>query len=94
MLTMKFFGAHERTQTEILEGLTPSEVASIVSPATKRRFPAHSMMTREGHPADRLFLMIHGRARGFCMTPQGEKVPALWFPPAKSSDGRIAAGVR
>ncbi len=65
------------------EGLTPSEVASIVSAAAKRRFPAHSVMTREGHPADSLFLMIHGRARGFCMTPQGEKVPVLWFPPGE-----------
>jgi CRP/FNR family transcriptional regulator, nitrogen oxide reductase regulator len=65
------------------EGLTSSEVASIIAPATRRRFLARSMMAREGDPASHLFLMIHGRARGFCMTPQGEKVPVFWFPPGE-----------
>jgi CRP-like cAMP-binding protein len=69
------------------EGLASSEVASIVAPATKRRFLAHSLMAHEGHPADHLFLMIHGRARGFCMTPQGEKVPVFWFPPGEVFGG-------
>jgi CRP/FNR family transcriptional regulator, nitrogen oxide reductase regulator len=69
------------------EGLTSSEVASIVAPATKRRFLANSVMAHEGDPADHLFLMIHGRARGFCMTPQGEKVPVFWFPPGEVFGG-------
>jgi CRP/FNR family transcriptional regulator, nitrogen oxide reductase regulator len=69
------------------EGLTSSEVASIVALATKRRFLANSVMAHEGDPADHLFLMIHGRARGFCMTPQGEKVPVFWFPPGEVFGG-------
>jgi CRP-like cAMP-binding protein len=69
------------------EGLTSSEVASIVAPATKRRFLARSVMTHEGDPADHLFLMIQGRARGFCMTPQGEKVSVFWFPPGEVFGG-------
>ena len=73
----------KKLKARFFEGLTSSEVASIVSPATKRRFPAHSVMAHEGHPADRLFLMIHGRARGFCVTPRGEKVPVLWFSPGE-----------
>jgi CRP-like cAMP-binding protein len=69
------------------EGLTSSEVASIVAPATKRRFLARSVMAHEGDPADHLFLMIHGRARGFCITPQGEKVSVFWFPPGEVFGG-------
>ena len=71
----------------LFEGLTSSEVASIVVLATKRRFLANSVMAHEGGPADHLFLMIHGRARGFCMTPQGKKVPVFWFPPGEVFGG-------
>lgn len=62
------------------EGLTSLEVESITAPATKRSFLAHSVIAHEGYPAEHLFLMIHGRARGFCATPRGEKVPVFWFP--------------
>ena len=69
------------------EGLSSSEVASIVAPATNRRFLANSVMAHEGDPADHLFLIIRGRARGFCLTPQGEKVPVFWFPPGEIFGG-------
>jgi CRP/FNR family transcriptional regulator, nitrogen oxide reductase regulator len=64
-----------------LEGLASSDIASIIAPATKRSIPVHSVMAHEGHPAEHLFLIVRGRARSFCMTPQGEKVPVFWFPP-------------
>jgi CRP/FNR family transcriptional regulator, nitrogen oxide reductase regulator len=71
----------------LFEGLSSSEVASIVAPATKRRFLANSVMAHEGEPADHLFLVIRGRARGFCRTPEGEKVPVFWFPPGELFGG-------
>jgi CRP-like cAMP-binding protein len=77
----------KQLKPRFLEGLTPSEHASILAAATRRRFLAHSVMAHEGFPADHLFLMISGRARGFCMTPQGEKVPVLWFPPGEVCGG-------
>jgi len=70
-----------------LDGLTPDEATSVVAAATTRRFPAHSVMAREGYPADHLFLMINGRARCFCITPQGEKVSIFWFPPGEVCGG-------
>lgn len=70
-----------------LDGLTPSEVTSVVVAATTRRFPAHSLMAREGYPAHHLFLMVNGRARSFCITPQGEKVSIFWFPPGEICGG-------
>jgi CRP-like cAMP-binding protein len=69
------------------DGLSPVQVASIVGVASKRRFPAHSVLAHEGDPASHLFLIIRGRARSFCMTPNGEKVPILWFPPGEVCGG-------
>jgi CRP-like cAMP-binding protein len=74
-------------QPRFFEGLTSSDIASIIAPATKRSFPVHSVMAHEGYPADHLFLMIRGRARGFCMTPRGEKIPVFWFPPGEMFGG-------
>ena len=80
----------ERVRTlkpRFFEGLTSSEVASIVALATRRRFLANAVMVHEGDAADHIFLVLHGRARGFCMTPQGEKVPVFWFPPGEVFGG-------
>lgn len=63
------------------EGLTPSDIATVLVPATKRTFPANAIITDEGHAADRLFLVVHGRARGFIVTSQGQKITVLRFAP-------------
>lgn len=67
------------------EGLSSDEVAAIVAAARLRRYPAHAVMAHEGDPASYLFLIIKGRARCFCMTHQGDKVPIFWFPPGEVS---------
>ncbi|MGA9240958.1 MAG: Crp/Fnr family transcriptional regulator [Silvibacterium sp.] len=72
-----------KLKPRFLDGLTPSAVTSIVAAAGHRRFSARSVMAREGYPADQLFLMVNGRARSFCITPQGEKVSIFWFPPGE-----------
>jgi CRP-like cAMP-binding protein len=69
------------------EELAASEVGSIISVATRRRFPANAVITHEGYRAERLFLVIHGRARGFCITNSGEKIPFRWFPPGEIFGG-------
>jgi CRP-like cAMP-binding protein len=77
-----------KLEPRFLDGLTPSEVTSIVAAATGRRFPAHSVITHEGHSADHLFLMIRGRARSFCLSPQGKRSLCSGFRREKSSAGR------
>ena len=69
------------------EGLTPSDIATIVVPATRRTFPANTVITDEGNAADHLFMVLHGRARGFCVTSQGQKITVLWV-----SSGDIFGG--
>lgn len=65
------------------EGLSSSDIASIIARATKRAFPRHSVMAHEGYPASYLFLILTGRARCFCTTSKGEKIPIFWFPPGE-----------
>ena len=77
----------EARKPRFFEGLTPSDIATILVPAVKRTFPANTVITDEGHAADRLFLVLHGRARGFCVTSQGQKITVLWFAPGKIFGG-------
>jgi len=49
--------------------------------AKSRRFPARSVITFQGDPADRFLLMWDGRARYFFETPSGKKVILMWIAP-------------
>jgi CRP/FNR family transcriptional regulator, nitrogen oxide reductase regulator len=87
MATSEVVSLLKDLKPRFLEGLPSHQVASIVAPAAVHRFPAHFVMAREGYPAAHLFLIIKGRARCFCMTPRGEKVPICWFPPGEVCGG-------
>jgi CRP/FNR family transcriptional regulator, nitrogen oxide reductase regulator len=71
-----------------LEGLAKSELAVVLGAATRRRFPARSLIASEGHRADKLYLMLEGLARTFSTTREGEKTVVLWVPPPAVSGGR------
>jgi CRP-like cAMP-binding protein len=87
MATSEVVALVKRLEPRFLEGLPPAALASIIAAATRRQFLAHSVIMHEGYPADHLFLMLSGRARGFCMTTRGEKVHVLWFPPGEVFGG-------
>jgi CRP/FNR family transcriptional regulator, nitrogen oxide reductase regulator len=72
----------------LLQGLAPDDLAIVLEAATPRRFPAHSIIANEGHPADELFLIVQGRARTFTTTPRGEKLLLLRIPAGDPSGGR------
>lgn len=71
-----------------LEGLGPEEIAEVLRAGSPKRIPANSIITIEGHPADKLFLIIEGRARSFGTTERGEKVVLLWVLPGECTGGR------
>jgi CRP-like cAMP-binding protein len=71
-----------------LEGFAPCDLALVLGVATSRRFPAHSLIASEGHSADKLFLMIEGRARTFTTTLKGVKVVLLWITTGEIAGGR------
>jgi CRP/FNR family transcriptional regulator, nitrogen oxide reductase regulator len=70
-----------------LEGLNPVEVRSILAAARRRRFEANSVITSEGDPADRLFLMLDGGARFYTLSPGGKKVVVRWIRPGELVGG-------
>jgi CRP/FNR family transcriptional regulator, nitrogen oxide reductase regulator len=71
-----------------LEGFTPGDLAAILGEATPQRFRARSVIAREGHRADKVFLMLDGLARTFTTTPKGEKIILLWIPAGDLAGGR------
>jgi CRP/FNR family transcriptional regulator, nitrogen oxide reductase regulator len=71
-----------------LEGFAPCDLAAILGEATPQRFRARSVIAREGHRADKVFLMLDGLARTFTTTPKGEKIILLWVPAGDISGGR------
>jgi len=68
-------------------GLAPAEVKVILEAATKRRFLENSVITYQAHPGDHLFLLLHGRARYFYMTEEGQKILLRWLPPGEIFGG-------
>ncbi len=70
-----------------LAGLTPREASAVLSAANRRKFDADSVISDEGYPADHLYLLLHGGARYFTMTPQGEKIILWRIPPGEIFGG-------
>ena len=67
----------------LLEGLTPSQLKSVLAEARYRKFPANRVMTNQDHPAEHLYLLLTGRARFFFVTEKGQEVILLWIPPGE-----------
>ena len=75
--------ALQSLKPRFLEGLTPSELTSVLASARPCRFLANSVITNQDHPAEHLFLLLTGRARYFFVTEKGQKVILLWIPPGE-----------
>ena len=58
-------------RARFLEGLSEPDRNSILAAASYRQLSRHSVVTKQGEPADRLFLLIKGTARHFFITPEG-----------------------
>src|SRR5580704_5420399 len=68
-------------KSPFLEGLAGPDRDVILSAATKRRFLVKSVVTNQGDPAERLFLLTKGRARFFFITQTGRKILLHWLLP-------------
>lgn len=58
----------------LLAGLTEPELDAVLSAATPQVFPTKTVVTEEGDPANRFYLLVSGRARYFFLTQGGKKV--------------------
>jgi CRP-like cAMP-binding protein len=59
----------------------------VVAASTQRHYPAKSVITNQGDPADYFFLLKKGCARYFSITEEGQKVLLLWFSPGEVFGG-------
>jgi CRP/FNR family transcriptional regulator, nitrogen oxide reductase regulator len=75
-------------ESRFLDGIAPLDRRIILSAATQRRFPASSVVTHQGHPADNLFLLTKGCARHFFVTEDGKKLLLKWLVPGNLFGGR------
>ena len=81
MTALEFRAVDAPPGTELLRGLEKQEIDLILTAARPRRFPASSVMTRQGDRADQLFLLWRGRARYFFESLNGKKLILIWITP-------------
>jgi CRP/FNR family transcriptional regulator, nitrogen oxide reductase regulator len=62
-----------------LQGLSASDLESVMAASSLRRFAANAIVTNQGDHADYFFLLKEGRARHFSLTEEGRKVLLIWF---------------
>lgn len=79
--------AADSPRVRLLAGLSEEERSSILEAAAFKRFPRHSVVTNQGEPAARLFLILKGSARYFFITPDGRKLYLLWLAPGEIFGG-------
>ncbi len=76
-----------KIRPRFLEGLAQAEINMIVSAAKQRRYMANSVIVNQEEQAERLFLLISGRARYFYMTPDGRKTILMRITPGEMFGG-------
>ena len=85
---MNYSRAFRWPASGFLEGLDKNQRESILATGTLRRFRANSVVTHQGQPADRLFMLAKGSARFFYTTQEGKKHIILWLTPGQIFGGR------
>ena len=66
-----------KRNSRFLAGVDAADVKTILGAGTLQRFPAKSVMMRQGYPAGHLFLLLTGRARRVFLTHDGQKIILL-----------------
>ena len=74
-----FAGAGLRSR--FLDGLTRSEIETVLASGTQQRFLANSVIVNQGNQAGHFFMLTKGRARYFFITQEGHKNLLYWLTP-------------
>jgi CRP/FNR family transcriptional regulator, nitrogen oxide reductase regulator len=87
MLQARAAGSTVRPKYKLLEGLSPRDQQLVLASAAIRRFPAGAIVTRQGTPADRFYVLLSGCVRFFYTSPDGRKFLLIWVAPGESFGG-------
>jgi CRP-like cAMP-binding protein len=71
----------KRLKSRFLEGLDAKDLEAILRAAREERFTANSVIANQANRADKLFLLLTGRARHFFITEAGQKILLRWLVP-------------
>jgi CRP-like cAMP-binding protein len=75
-------------RSNFFDGLALQDRKTILAAAKPRRFAANSVITNQGNPADRLFLLTKGRARYFFDEREGRHILLHWLTPGDLIGGK------
>ena len=75
--------AQPTLKSQLLQDLAPHEVKSVLGAAISRKVFARSVIVNQGEPANKLFMLLEGRARFFYITPKGRKILFPWILPGE-----------
>lgn len=70
----------DKFKSPFFEGLAPRELSDVLSSARECHYPAATIVTSQGMPANSLYVLVKGRARFFVLTPKGQKIVLMWLP--------------
>jgi CRP/FNR family transcriptional regulator, nitrogen oxide reductase regulator len=87
MTRAEISAAVAQLKPRFFDGLTAPELKTVLDCARPRAYLAGSVVHHEGHPGDRMFLLLSGRARFFTLTPEGDKVLLFWAVPGEVLGG-------
>jgi CRP-like cAMP-binding protein len=68
---------------DFLRGLDTSAMRATLKAAEIRHFPAGSVMLHQGYTANKLLLLLQGKARCTFVTENGQRLVLHWYPPGK-----------
>ena len=87
MTTPELLRTVTKLRPPFLEDLAPSDTDTILAAAKQLRFLPNSVITNQGHPAARLFMVLSGGARSFYLTQGGQKLHVHSYPPGEMFGG-------
>lgn len=87
MTTPELLRTVAKLRPPFLEDLAPSDIGEILAAAKQLRFLPNSVITNQGHPATRLFMVLSGGARSFYLTQGGQKLHVHSYPPGEMFGG-------
>jgi len=75
--------ADGQSKVRLFQGLDRAERHAILTAGSYRYFSHESIITHQGDPADRLYLLLRGSARFFFLAPDGTKIYLHWLAPGE-----------
>lgn len=87
MTRAEITAAVQAIKPRLFDGMTAVEVKAVLDCGRLKSYVADSILHREGHPGDQMFLLLSGRARFFTLTAEGEKVLLFWATPGELLGG-------